>query len=176
MGWLCGQGVGQTGVWSSLEPIPSAQNTGAHVTPLGKIALRRDCRGSLLVPLSVACTTQAWLSCHLLSCRCHLSASFLPLLTLGLLEAQCPTGGPLSHPNFLVSGEGGRNFQVDTPYSPAKVLQTHPTSAELDTNINTAGTNVLAHHPCMQTTVTQASEDSYSDGGPRLVPQPKGAV
>lgn len=126
MGGLCGQGVDQTGVWSSLEPIPSAQNTGAHLTPLGKTALRRDCRGSLLVPLSMACTTQAWLSCHLLSCCCHLSAPLLALLTLGLLEAQSPTVGPLGHPNFLVSGEGGRNFQVDTSIFPSKSASDTP--------------------------------------------------
>ena len=174
----CGQGVGspQTGIWSSGASAPLLPST--HMDPGGTVEqayLRYGCKRESLPPLSVACAAQAWLSCHLLSCCCHLSVPLLPLLSLGLLQAWVCHRGPLGSSQF--PGIWGRGTEAGIPaYSLAKMAP--------DTASSSRDRHQHKHrqqgHTCVSTSPMhanrgyQASEDSYSGGGPELVPQPEG--
>lgn len=136
--------------------------------------LRCGCRGRP-PPLSVAFASQAWLSCHLLSCCCHLSTPLLPLLSLGLQEAWVSHRRPPQVISiFWCLGKGGESPWVVPLPSPAKLPLTHLTPAEPATNVNTDSrhTRVLGRSLCAHTQVTQASEDSHSGRDPNWYHSP----
>lgn len=177
----CGQGIGspQTGIWSSGASAPLLPST--HMGPGGSLEqayLRCGCKRESSTPTEcgLRCPGLAQLSPAQLLLP-SVSNPSCPSSVWGSYRPGSPIGGPLGSSQF--PGIWGRGAKAGIPtYSLAKTAPNTPSSSRARHQRK----HRRQAHTCVSTSPMhanrgyQASEDSYSGGGPELVPQPRGAV